>query len=136
MNAAFFTDRDLGRHKFPSALRSAGVTVHPHHLHFRDEEDDLDWIREVAARGWYAISNDTRIYRNKVQREAVMSAGLGLFLLPGGDRPIVLLAQNFVECVDLVQRFIERHERPFIASVTRPGSPRARGRVELRYPRP
>ena len=46
--------------------------------------------------------------------------GIGLFLLVGGHASMRHLAQNFVNTYALVEKFIEEHERPFIAKIYRP----------------
>ncbi len=60
MNVVFFTDRDLGL-QFPGILRDAGLAVERHTDHFAHDCEDNEWLREVAARGWVALTHDARI---------------------------------------------------------------------------
>ena len=134
MSPVFFIDRALGAHIFPDALAAAGVHVERHRDHFAHNAPDEEWIPEVARRDWYALSNDGRIYRNPPEREAVMNSGLGFFIVRGGSDTSAALAENFVSTYGKVLAFIERHDRPFIATISRAGGGKP-GRVELRYPR-
>lgn len=75
----FFTDRNLGK-RFPQLLRDAGLAVEHHDAHFAPATPDVEWIQEVAARGWIAISHDERIRYKADERSAVVAHGLGLLL--------------------------------------------------------
>ena len=108
----FFTDRDLGR-QFPEALRSAGLTVERHSDHFADDALDEEWIAEVAARGWVAVTHDKAISRRPNERAAVFAAGLALIVVVGGA-PQSELAANFVSTLPAIHRFLDRHDRPFV----------------------
>lgn len=130
----FFIDRALGL-RFADVLAAAGVEVEKHRDHFADNEADEVWIAEVARRGWYALSQDERIYRNPVQREAVIRAGLGYFVLGGANRQFSEVASAFITAYPAVKRFIAATPRPFVASVRLPARPGGAGRVERRYPR-
>lgn len=124
-------DRALGEKVFPDALRAHGIHVEKHRDHFSQDEDDEVWIRDVAQRGWFALSNDKRIHSNPVQRAVVMQAGLGYFILTGANARADALAANFVAVYPAVLRFIERTPRPFIASVRRPDRGGRPGRIAL-----
>ena len=119
MKPVFFTDRDLGK-TFPRILREAGIATERHSDHFAGETPDAEWLPVVAARGWYVLSNDLGIHRKRIEREIVINAGTGLFLVVGGHAPMRHLALNFVNTYALVETFIEEHERPFIAKLYRP----------------
>lgn len=132
----FFTDRDLGS-LFPQILSDAGLQVEKHDDHFPDNntQDDV-WLPEIGRRGWLAISKDKRIRYKTNELDAVMRAGVGLFLVVGqaSHRD---LAENFVECVYKIEQFLNKHHPPFIAKVYRPSSEqklrgsRKKGTVEL-----
>lgn len=116
----YFTDRDLGRRIFPGALRQAGLRVEPHDDHFRPDAADVDWLPEVARRGWVVLSNDQKILRRPLEREAVRSAGATLLVLIGGDATAPELARNFLNTLSKVEAFLDRHSPPLIAKVYRP----------------
>lgn len=133
----FFTDRDLGRHKLPNLLKQAGLHVEVHHDHFEPDAADVDWLPEVAARGWIVLSNDQRIMRRPLEREAVRASGAALLVLVGGGLPTDELARNFLNTLPKIQEFLDAHPPPLIAKIYRPspvelvqqGRP---GRVELK----
>lgn len=116
----YFTDRDLGRKRFPGALSAAGLRVEIHDDHFRPDAEDVDWLPEVARRGWVVLSNDQKILRRPLEREAVRSAGATLLVLIGGDATASELAQNFLNTLSRVEAFLDRHSPPLIAKVYRP----------------
>ncbi|MEX2399954.1 MAG: hypothetical protein WD423_04225 [Rhodothermales bacterium] len=135
MSIVFYSDCDLGKNIFPGILRDAGIHVERHLDHFPGDAPDSEWIPYVADQGWYALTNDRRIYRTPAEREAVIRSGLKLFVLSGGHAPTKELAQNFILTYKKVTRFIERTDRPFIASVTRSTKSNQAGNVYLRYPK-
>ena len=131
----FFTDRDLGK-IFPRILREAGVTVERHDDHFDENTTDEVWLQEVGRRDWIAISRNFRIRYQPNERDAVMRAGTGLFIVVG-KVPHQDLAENFVATIGKVERFLQANPLPFIARVYRPSPEqmsrgrRKSGRVEL-----
>ena len=131
----FFTDRDLGK-IFPRILRNAGLTVERHDDHFDQNTTDDVWLQEVGRRGWIAISRNFRIRYQPNERDAVMRAGTGLFIVVG-KAPHQELAENFVATIGKVERFLQANSPPFIARVYRPSpeqisrGSRKLGRVEL-----
>lgn len=94
MAVVFFTDRDLGK-RFPAILRDAGLAVERHGDHFAPDADDVEWIAEVARRGWTAVTHDKAISRRHNERNAVLAASLGLLIVVGAA-PYRELAENFV----------------------------------------
>jgi len=124
--STFFTDRDLG-HQFPELLSRAGIAVEPHDAHFVPDTTDEAWLREIGTRGWYAVTHDSQIRFKPNERDAVMTAGVGLFVLIG-HAPLAELAENFIATIRAVERFIERTPAPFIAKVYRPAPSRSQRR--------
>ncbi len=117
----FFTDRDLGA-LFPQILSEAGLHVKKHDDHFSDNHTpDHTWLSMVGEKGWFAISKDKRIRCRKNERDAVMQAGVGLFLIVG-QAPHRVLAENFVDCIHKIEQFLNRHDPLFIAKVYQPPS--------------
>lgn len=121
MTHTFFTDRDLGI-TFPRLLKKNGINVERHCDHFEDNTEDPVWLNEAGKNGWYCLSRDRKIRYNPREKEAVLRSGVGLFILVG-KATHQELADNFINTVHKVERFIERNKRPFIAKIYR-GSPR------------
>lgn len=135
MNPVFFSDRDLGK-SFPRILNEAGIKVEPHADHFADNATDVEWLTSIGVRGWLALTHNKRIRYIPNERDAVMHAGVGLFILIG-KVPSKELAQNFINTISRVRNFIEHNPPPFITKIHRPSKverekrPDCPGRVEL-----
>lgn len=130
----FYLDRALGAKTFPDVLENAGIQIVRHADVFAQDARDVDWIPVVATQGWYALTQDKRIWKNQVERETVIASGLGFFYLTGANSAMGEIARNFVASHAAVLRFIARTERPFIAAVQR-GQAGKPGRVEKRWPK-
>lgn len=63
----FFTDRSLGRHVIPAALRGMGLTVHPMAEVYGEQQgqgvEDEDWLALCGQRSWVALHKDHAIGR-------------------------------------------------------------------------
>ena len=131
----FFTDRDLGT-TFPRILSEKGIHTEKHDDYFNETTDDSTWLQEAGRQHWFAVSRDKRIRYRPNQRDAAMRAGVGLFLIIG-NLPHSALAHNFAASISRIERFVEKHPRPFIAKVYQPppskslNDPEKAGRVEL-----
>ncbi len=132
-NPVFFTDRDLG-HLLPETLRERGLTVERHDDHFGPLTPDVEWLEEVGRKGWVALSHNKQIRYNSEERDMVMRARVPLFLLIGKHSHPVL-AQNLIQTIPKLLRFLGTHRPPFIARIYRAredlffaGAP---GRVQL-----
>lgn len=135
----FFADRNLGK-IFPGVLRGAGFSVELHDDHFHHTIGDEEWIPQVAALGWIAISHDRSIRRRPNERDAVLNSGLRLLVVVG-KAPFPVLAEHFVATRPAIERFLRSHPiGPWIAGVYSPSPADAtkklkpRGRVELWLP--
>jgi hypothetical protein len=139
LSVVFFTDRDLGN-RFPDILSSAGLRVERHRDHFRPASPDEEWLAAVGARGWVAVTHDSRIRYKPNELQAVVRHQVRLLVVVG-KAPFPELARNFVATVPRIDRFLARHGPPLIAKVRRPSpvilrvNPDAPGEVSLWYPR-
>lgn len=135
----FFTDRDLGK-KFPAILRASGLAVERHADHFRHDAADEEWLREIGAKGWIALTHDGRIRYKPNELATVMQHDVALLVIVG-HAPYPDLARAFLATKGRVLNFIERHEPPYIAKVYRPSptdvakDPSTPGRIELWHPK-
>lgn len=111
----FFTDRDLGR-TIPDALRAAGVLVEAHDSHFSPTTPDTEWLQHVGTRGWIALTHNKEIRYNPQERDMVMRSGVRLFMLIGHHTHPVL-AQNLINTLPRIHRFLDDQPAPFIARV-------------------
>ena len=121
MSVVFFTDRDLGP-TFAQVLLDAGLNVERHEDHFGPTTPDEEWLPAIGQRQWIAITKNYRIRYQPNELDAVMRAGVGLFVVVGKNVRQKDLAENFVGVIEQVQKFLESPSPPFIAKVYRPGS--------------
>lgn len=125
----FFVDRSLGAHKFPGALRAAGIPTHVHADHFRHDEADEVWIADVCGRGWVILTTDTAILALPHERDAVMMHGGTLIGLTGNAATAEAKADNFIRSLDSIERFLATEQPPLLAKLNRPSVKGRAGRV-------
>jgi len=118
----FFVDRSLGKIRIATALRQAGVLVHIHEDYFPPNAKDEYWLTQVGRNGWIVLTKDHRIRYRNLEREALMNAGVGAFILTAGDLQGEEMAQIFVKALPAIAKFLRKHKKPFIAKVARSGS--------------
>lgn len=81
----YWVDRSLGRTIVPSALREAGVDIRLYDDLYDDPRvPDVEWIPEVAARGWVILTKDKYIRRSPVELLALQRAGARYVCLSAG----------------------------------------------------
>lgn len=138
MSIIYFTDRDLGN-QFPTILKAAGMAVERHADHFAHDAPDEEWLAAAGARGWIALTHNSRIRYTPNEKEAVIAYRVRLLVIVG-HAPYPLLARSFVSTRARVEAFLSKHEPPFIAKVYR-ASPSeleknldAPGAIQLWYP--
>ena len=74
----------------------------------------------VCARGWVALTMDSRMIRREAVQDIVMASGARLLRLSGANAPAGLIARNFVNTLPRIERFLSARGAPLIARVTRP----------------
>lgn len=129
----FFIDRDLGTRTFPAVLRAAGITLVLHDEVFpaAQKVPDHEWLRYTAERRLVAVSHDAKIRYTSASRDDILRFGARLLILKG-KAPHAAMARSFVLTYPAIERFLERHEPPFIAKVYRhPHDPDRPGRIEM-----
>lgn len=117
----FFIDRCLGSKIIVQSLRSSGINVEIHDDHFGQSALDVDWLPEVAKRGWIILTKDARIGKNQTERLAVANANIKMFALACQNLPGKKMADIFVQSINKMQEFAFEHNAPFIAKVYRDG---------------
>lgn len=119
---AFFLDRSLGKIRIATGLRQAGAIVHIHDDYFPPNAKDEDWLTQVGRNSWIVLTKDHRIRYRNLEREALMNAGVGAFILTAGDLQGDEMAEIFVKALPAMAKFLRKHRKPFIARVARDGS--------------
>jgi len=123
----FYVDRCLGK-AVVAALRAAGAIAEAHDDHFAQDARDVDWIPDVADRGWVILTKDKNIRRNWGEREALIASHARIFTLPSGNMRGVEMGELLVAQLPAIEPIALSLEPPFVAVVNRDG-------VEIVYPR-
>jgi hypothetical protein len=105
----------------PAALRSAGAVVEVHDEHYPQDQEDVDWLPKVGARGWLVLTKDKAIRRNELEINALMTAGVGAFILSAGGLSGPSMGAVFVKALTKMLRIAATRTRPFVAAVTAAG---------------
>lgn len=113
----FFIDRCLGTKAIVEALREVNVSVEIHDDHFSQGALDIDWLPEVGSRGWIILTKDANIGKNQIERMAVTSANLRMFVLASQNFSGSDMADIFVRSILEMKKFISSNPAPFIAKV-------------------
>ncbi len=88
----------------------------------RPDAPDEQWLSEAGRKGWVVLTKDHRIRYRTLERAALINAGVGAFVLTAGDLKGDEMAAIFVKALPAMKRFLSRHSRPFIATVSRSSS--------------
>lgn len=108
----FFLDHQIGRYQVAEALRAAGAKVEVHLDHFPGNMPDIDWIPEVAKRGWVLITKDKNIRRNPLERAAYEAVKLRGFVATGKDMNAKDLGELLVGCLPGMTRRVAGRTGP------------------------
>lgn len=81
---------------------------------------------EVGRRGWVVLSKDKRIRYRLAEREAVLAAGVAIFIFIGGNMTGPEIAQRIASALVQMGRVVETHQRPIIATISKAGVVRVR----------
>ncbi len=135
MSQVYFCDRNLGK-RFGLELRRLGLSVELHDEHFPQNTPDEDLLRQVSAQSWVILTLDKRMRYRKAEREAILSSGAGVLMLPMPKNPergwLSALAQEFFHAQDKVQGFLQRTPRPFLARLYIDPQKRGQSRYQVR----
>ena len=117
----FFVDRCLGSGDVPEALAKAGAKLERHDDHYPQDQEDVDWLPKVGARGWIVLTKDKAIRRNELEIAALMGAGVGAFILSAGQLTGPQMGAALVKALPKMRRLVATRVRPFVATVTASG---------------
>lgn len=112
----FFLDRALQSYALRDALKALGVQVEMHRDHFEEGADDVDWLPEVAKRGWVILSKDQF---NWLEREAIRNANGRAFLLVQGSLTGDEQVSIICGAMRRMLRILKATPAPFIARIYR-----------------
>ncbi len=119
----FFIDRSMGM-GVVATLRREGEIAHAHDDYLPQDTPDTDWLSFVGGKGWVVISKDRRIRHNRLEREALMNAGVAAFFLTSGQLTGHEMAKIVLSALPNIKRTLKNEPRPFIAVIHRTGEVR------------
>jgi hypothetical protein len=120
-STTFFLDHQIGRFQVAEFLRAAGAKVEVHLDHFAGDTPDVEWIPEVASRGWVLITKDQNIRRNPLERAAYQESKLRGFVVTGKDMNAHELGELLVRCLAGMLRRVAGRAGPLLFSISRDG---------------
>lgn len=112
----FFLDRASESKTLRESLKLKGAHVELHCEHFKDDEDDPNWLPQVCQKRWVIISHDQF---NELEKQAIRNAGGRAFLIVGGDATGEQKAALVVGALRRMLRILKATPAPFIAKVYR-----------------
>jgi hypothetical protein len=118
----FFTDRSLGDHGVPEALRAAGWQI----VSMRERYGsvtaqalaDIDWIRDATEAGEVLLTGDKMIAKRPLEARAVIAAGARVFALGSSQLTGPQKSDRFLEHERVIFRRALRESGPYVLSVT------------------
>ena len=97
----FFTDRSLGSHIVPDALRMAGWMLETMDERYGSDASqfiqDIQWIEEAAERGDVMLCKDLRVATNPLEADAVHRVSARVFGLAWRDVDGPSMARCFLD---------------------------------------
>jgi hypothetical protein len=102
-------------------LRAAGARVEVHLDHFAGDTPDIEWIPEVARRGWVLITKDQNIRRNPLERATYEAARLRGFVATGKDMNGEELGRLLTQCLPGMVRRAAGRPGPLLFTISRTG---------------
>ncbi len=121
----FFTDRSLGDHIVPDALRHADWTVVSMRERYgavaAQQLADIDWIADATARGEVLLTGDKMIAKRPFEARAVVEAGARIFALGSSQLTGAEKAQRFIVNEARIFRRAKRSPAPYVISINARG---------------
>ncbi len=118
----FFSDRSLGDHDVPGALRAAGWQVVSMRERYgsvtAQQLADIDWIKDAVAEGEVLLTGDKAIAKRPLEARTVVAAGARVFALGSNQLTGPDKAQRFLEQRAAIYRRAASTPGPYIVSVT------------------
>lgn len=93
-----------------------------HDDHFSQDTPDVDWLNAVGRRGWVVFTRDKRIRHHQDEIESLFQADNAVFIFTGSKVTGPEIAEAFKKALPKIKRILEKHEKPFIAKVTKSGN--------------
>ena len=103
-------------------MRLQGFPVELHTDHFEQDAPDTEWLPIVGERGWTVLTKDNHIHRNQIEIVALLKSGAATFVLRAKKATGIEMADAFVTALPSIKRFLNKFDKPFVATITPSGS--------------
>lgn len=121
----FFSDRSLGDHEVPEALRAAGWQV----ISMRERYGsitaqklaDIDWIRDATVEGEALLTGDKAIAKRPLEARTVVAAAARVFALGKNQLTGAQKAQRFLDHENAIFRRASMQPGPYVVSISERG---------------
>lgn len=112
-----FLDRGASVKLLVAELTSANVNFVRHDDLFPQNTLDTVWLTEVGRRGWLVLTLDQNIRYNALEKQALLSSGVGSFVLIAKNFSGQRIADCIVKALPAMATFAQHTSRPFIAKI-------------------
>jgi predicted nuclease of predicted toxin-antitoxin system len=124
-----FIDRSAWSNALHAALEAAGISHEAHRWHFakqdeQAEEDDSEWLRAVADRGWVVVTRDKNIRYRVNELAAMRAAKLHVFVFTQGALTARETGRLLVDCYPAIVQAVQQTRPPAFFSIARSGQVR------------
>jgi predicted nuclease of predicted toxin-antitoxin system len=116
----FFFDNDIGR-PIADGLKRFGEDVCHLQDHFREDVTDIEYLEYIGKQGWFLITHDKNIRKNKAERTALKKHRVGAFFLGGKSMSIWQRVKQVVTAWEQIKQKAQSEKRPFAFVVSRAG---------------
>jgi hypothetical protein len=113
-NYTFFLDRALESQALRHALVASRLRVEMHGAHFPADAPDIQWLPEIASRGWIVLSTDQF---NWLERRAIVAANGRAFLLMSGILRGSEQVSLTLGALPRILNILKNKPAPFIAKI-------------------
>ena len=110
----------MGAEAVPNALRGAGMMLTTmEEAGYPRDAKDVDWIPEVAARGWVILTKDKNIRRTSLELEAVLASDARFFTLGKASYSAAAMAAIVLHHRDTIERLVLYRQAPVIVQINK-----------------
>lgn len=117
----FFVDRSLGSKLVPEALKASSLRVERLDDHFAPNCPDVEWLPEVARRGWIVLTRDQNLRWRPLERHIVVEAGLRVFVVRAKDLSGPQIVEILLTRMPAMLSLVASRAAPYVVHVRRDG---------------
>jgi hypothetical protein len=103
------------------AIAEHGFKCEKHLDHFEAGTDDVQWLSVVGQRGWCLLTTDSRIRRNRLEKEAVRNNSVRMFYFSRNQLSGREMGEALRKALPHIAELIQNQPAPFTASIGKSG---------------